>query len=243
MIRRDVGPRRRPNVRREMNDQPAPATAAPRASRSVLEPHERIAEVLFGLIMVLTFTGSLSIAEAGRDDIRVMLIGALGCNFAWGIIDAILYLMGCLAEKGQGIAMLRALRDTRDSATARMRLQDALPEPVAAVIAPAELAALHERLLRQPPPPARARLGRDDWLGALGVFLWVFLSTFPVAVPFIFMQHAPTALRVSNAVAIVMLFIAGAAYGRCVGRPPWLVGLAMVALGALLVALTIALGG
>jgi hypothetical protein len=49
-------------------------------SLRVLEPAERIAEVLFGLIMVLTFTGSLSIAEAGRDDIRAMLIGALGCR-------------------------------------------------------------------------------------------------------------------------------------------------------------------
>ena len=38
--------------------------------------------------MVLTFTGSLSVAEAGRDDVRTMLIGALGCNLAWGIIDA-----------------------------------------------------------------------------------------------------------------------------------------------------------
>ena len=42
----------------------------------VLDPSDRIAEVLFGLIMVLTFTGSLSIAEAGREDIRAMLIGA-----------------------------------------------------------------------------------------------------------------------------------------------------------------------
>ena len=50
----------------------------------VLDPSERIAEVLFGLIMVLTFTGSLSIADAGANDVRVMLIGALGCNLAWG---------------------------------------------------------------------------------------------------------------------------------------------------------------
>ena len=63
----------------------------------VLDPSERIAEVLFGLIMVLTFTGSLSIADAGENDVRVMLIGALGCNLAWGLIDAVLYLMGCLA--------------------------------------------------------------------------------------------------------------------------------------------------
>ena len=73
------------------------------SSKRVLDPIDRVSEVLFGLIMVLTFTGSLSVAEAGRDDVRAMLIGALGCNLAWGIIDGILYLMGCLAEKGQGL--------------------------------------------------------------------------------------------------------------------------------------------
>ena len=50
-------------------------------------------------------------------------------------------------------------------------------------------------------------------------------------------------MRVSNAIAIFMLFIAGAAYGRCVGRSPWLFGVSMVLLGAILVGLTIALGG
>jgi hypothetical protein len=66
----------------------------------VFEPSERIAEVLFALIIILTFTGSLSVAEAGRDDVRAMLIDALGCNLAWSMIDAVLYLMGCLAVKG-----------------------------------------------------------------------------------------------------------------------------------------------
>src|SRR5688572_22026395 len=80
------------------------------SSKRVLEPNERIAEVLFGLIMVLTFTGSLSVAEAGRDDVRTMLIGALGCNFAWGIIDGVVYLMGGLAEKGQRLMTYRAVR-------------------------------------------------------------------------------------------------------------------------------------
>jgi hypothetical protein len=63
-------------------------------AKRVLDPSDRIAEVLFGLIMVLTFTGSLSIIEAGRDDVHAMLIGALGCNLAWGVIDGVFYLMG-----------------------------------------------------------------------------------------------------------------------------------------------------
>ena len=58
--------------------------------RRVLEPIERLAEGLCGGIMVLTWTGSLSVAEAGREDVRTRLIGTLGCNLAWGIIDAIM---------------------------------------------------------------------------------------------------------------------------------------------------------
>ena len=49
---------------------------------------------------------------------------------------------------------------------------------------------MRQRLATLPEPPARARLRKEDWLGALGVFLLVFLSTFPVAIPFMFMPHA-----------------------------------------------------
>ena len=209
----------------------------------MLEPSERISEVLFGLIMVLTFTGSLSVAEAGREDVRTMLIGALGCNLAWGIIDAVFYLMGSLAEKGRDLAIFRAVRTAADPREAQRLIADALPPVIASVVRPPELDAMHQRLQQLPEPPGPARLNGSDWRGAAGVFLLVFLSTFPVAVPFIVMQDATAAMRVSNAVAVAMLFVAGAAYGRVVGRSPWVLGAVMVALGAVLVALTIALGG
>jgi VIT1/CCC1 family predicted Fe2+/Mn2+ transporter len=193
--------------------------------------------------MVLTFTGSLSVADAGRAEVRTMLIGALGCNLAWGIIDGVLYLMGCLAEKARDLMTYRAVRKITDPQQAQRLIARALPSVLASVVQPAELEAMHQRLQRLPEPADRARLSGSDWWGALGVFLLVFLSTFPVAVPFIFIQNAMTAMRVSNAIAIVMLFVTGAAYGRCVGRSPWAFGISMVALGSALVALTIALGG
>src|SRR5258707_13660265 len=110
-----------------------------KSSKRVLEPNERISEVLFGLIMVLTFTGSLSVAEAGREDVRVMLIGALGCNLAWGIIDGVLYLMGCLAEKGRGLLTFRAVREAADPKEAQRLIADALPSVVASVLEPVEM--------------------------------------------------------------------------------------------------------
>ena len=209
----------------------------------VLEPIDRVSEVLFGLIMVLTFTGSLSVAEAGRDDVRAMLVGALGCNVAWGVIDAMLYLMGGLADKGRGLMTFRAVRNTGDLQAARRDIAAALPPTVASILTPAELESMRQRLIQLPEPAARARLSKDDWLGATGVFLVVFLSTFPVVIPFIVMRSAGPALRVSNGVAIVMLFLTGWAFGRITGHHPGLVGLAMVVLGAILVGMTMALGG
>jgi hypothetical protein len=211
--------------------------------KRVLEPNERISEVLFGLIMVLTFTGSLSVADVRRDDVRTMLIGALGCNLAWGIIDGLFYLMGCLAEKGRNLKTLQAVRNAKDARKAQQLVADALPPAILSVLPPAELEALPERLRQLPEPPRRARLAAGDWAGAVGVFLLVFLSTFPVSLPFIFMKNTLLAMRVSNAIAVVMLFLAGLAYGRCVGWSPWGFGISMVLLGAVLVGLTIALGG
>src|SRR5437899_12768759 len=98
-----------------------------RSSRRVLEPIDRVSEVLFGLIMVLTFTGSLSVAEAGREDVRTMLIGALGCNIAWGVIDGVLYLMGSLAEKGRRLITLQAVRKAGDPQKAQRLIAGALP--------------------------------------------------------------------------------------------------------------------
>ena len=213
------------------------------SARRVLDPVERLSEILFGLIMVLTFTGSLSVAEAGRDDVRAMLIGAIGCNLAWGIIDGVLYLMGCLAEKGRGLVTFRAVRASADPGEAQRLIADALPPVIASVLDPAELETVRQRLMQLPEPRTRAQLGKDDWLGALGIFLLVFLCTFPVVIPFIFMRSAGPALRVSNAVAIAMLFLTGYAFGRMSGRHPWLVGFSMVLLGLILVVMTIALGG
>jgi hypothetical protein len=214
-----------------------------KSSKRVLEPHERISEVLFGLIMVLTFTGSLSVAEAGREDVRTMLIGALGCNVAWGLIDGVLYLMGCLADKGRNLMTLQALRKSTDPKKAQALIAGALPPLVASILRSEELDSMRERLIQLPEPSARASIGKRDWMGALGVFLLVFLSTFPVAMPFMFFQNARLAMRVSNAVAVAMLFITGFAYGRCVGWSPKLFGIAMVVLGGVLVALTMLLGG
>ena len=211
--------------------------------RHPLEPMERISEVLFGLIMVLTYTCSFSVAGAGREEVRTMLIGALGCNLAWGLIDAVFYLMGNFSVLGQGILKVSALRQVASPAEAHRIIADALPPLLVSVLSSADLEHMRQELNRVPDLPSRPRLRKDDWLGAIGVFLIVVLTTAPVAIPFALIRDARLALRVSNGIAIVMLFLAGYAFGRQAGHRPLGMGLAMVTLGVVLVAITISLGG
>jgi VIT family len=219
------------------------AGEAPASAKRALDPIDRVSEILFGLIMVLTFTGTLGAAEAGREDVQIMLIGALGCNLAWGVIDAVFYLMGCLADRGRGLIALKALRKSSDSQQAHRLISDALPPMIASVMKPAELEEIRARLTQLPEPPKRASLSKVDWYGAAGVLLLVFLSTFPVAIPFMLLSDPVLALRISNAIAIAMLFLMGYVFGRLTERNAWAVGLFMVLFGILLVVMTIALGG
>jgi VIT1/CCC1 family predicted Fe2+/Mn2+ transporter len=172
-----------------------------------------------------------------------MLIGALGCNLAWGIIDAAFYLINCLTMHGRNATLLRRVQRAATPAQAQQIIADALPSVLADALQAAELDRVHQHLKQLPEPAGRPRLTGENWRGAVGVFLLVFLSTLPVIVPFAFMQDARLALRISNGIAIAMLFAAGSMLATYAGIRRVPTGLAMVAIGSALVALTIALGG
>ena len=102
---------------------------------------------------------------------------------------------------------------------------------------------MRQRLTQLPEPTALVSLNRTDFAAATGVFLLVFLSTFPIVIPFFVVHEVGLALRLSNAVAIAMLFVTGWSLGRYAGRPGWTTGSGVVAVGLVLVGITIALGG
>lgn len=59
----------------------------------------------------------------------------------------------------------------------------------------------------------------------MGIFFLVFLATLPVALPFAFIPEAHRALRVSNGIALLMLFLGGYYLGRHGRGRPLLSGL------------------
>src|SRR5262245_20593596 len=129
-----------------MSDAPAQASA-----RGWLDPIDRISEGLFGLIMVLTFTCAVR-AASGDGDFRIMLIGAIDCNRAWGIIDAIMYFMACLSERAQGTTTLRAVRRASDASEGQRIIADALPPMVVSALQPEDLERVRQHLMAIPEP-------------------------------------------------------------------------------------------
>ena len=213
------------------------------SSSRVLDPIDRISEVMFGLFMVLTFTGTLSVVDSGREEVRSMLVAAIGCNIAWGFVDGVMYVLRNLVARGRKNRLLRAVRAAARPEQAHRLIGDEIGG-LSGAMAVTDLERVRQWIVAQPVPAAQ-RVGVTglDLRGAIGVFLLVFASTLPVVLPFVFIADPGVAKRVSAAVAIVMLFLCGYAWGRYAGLRPWRAGLVMVLLGLAVEAVVIALGG
>lgn len=209
--------------------------------RELLDPVDRVSEILFGLIMAVTIIGSLSVASAGRAEVRTAMAAALGCNLAWGLVDAVMYLVRTLTERTRNRSLAQLVRGANDDA-ARALIERSLPPHVAVLSGRVEVEGMRRRLLAL--PDSTGGLHGEDFLAAFAIFLLVVLATFPVALPFIVIDDPALAMRISQSVAVVMLFGAGFVLGRHAGhRRPVLTGSAMAMLGVVLIASVKALGG
>jgi hypothetical protein len=209
----------------------------------VLDTVDRVSELCFGLFMALTFVGAVSAATAGESAGRKMFFTALGCNLAWGLADAVMFLVRTLTNRGRRLTLALTVRHELDAAAGIGVLRRALPRWITPLITDTELGLIRARLAAIPDLPHRPRLVRDDVIGAVAIFLIVVLATFPVALPFVLFSDVRTALIVSRALTIVMLFASGMALGRHSGFGSWKAGCAMAALGVVLTMAIIALGG
>ncbi|MEY2867586.1 MAG: hypothetical protein RIQ43_1612, partial [Pseudomonadota bacterium] len=190
---------------------------------------------------LMTFTGTLSVATAGEQDIHTMMLAAIGCNLAWGLTDAVMYLITEITERERKISFLHKLHHAESAEAADKLIADEMPERLRSHANPAVFEAFRKSLVELPEP--RAILGRRQYLDGLWVFLLVAFSTFPIVLPFLLVDEAVQALRLSNALGVLTLFVSGTVLGRRAGGKGWHFGLAMAAIGSALVGIIILLGG
>jgi len=208
-----------------------------------LNPIERISEILFGLIMALSFTCAISVAETDRIGVKEMLIGAIGCNIAWGVIDAFMYVINLLAQRGRDLFILNFVRKSSEPEKAREYIAETFSPELLSVIKKDSLEQIRMEIVSANPGSMRPRIYWQDLKMALGIFLLVFLSTFPVSIPFAFIKDVHLALRISNGIAILLLFLSGWLLARYSGYKKFRTGFYMALIGIGMVFLTISLGG
>ena len=210
--------------------------------RPILDPIDRLSEIVFGLLMALSFTGTISVAASEGEQVGSVLMAALGCNVAWGIVDGVMFVLATAVERARRISYVEAIR-TEPFEQARQIFLDNLPEDVR-LSASDELADAIFKRIRASQAAGHGGIVRgQDLIAAASICALVIASTLPPSIPFMFIDDLPIAMRVSNATAIVMLFAIGARLGKYMGRSPWPMALVMATIGSVLVAITIALGG
>ena len=212
-----------------------------------LDPGARMGEILFGLIMTLTFTlgAGLIVQEEGREGARELLVATIGCNIAWGIIDGVFYILGQMFERGRLRRVAVAVKGAKSDAEARDHVAGELDEVLGRVATETErdrlYAGIAANLRARELEPNRLR--KADVMGGVASFWLVFFSSLPAALPFLFIDEPWTALRVSNALLLVLLFYVGYRWSKLTLAKPWIAGLVFLFAGTLLVAAAIALGG
>jgi VIT1/CCC1 family predicted Fe2+/Mn2+ transporter len=227
----------------------AAMNAQPQKERFVhryLDPASRMGEILFGLIMVLsiTLTAGLTVAE-GRAGVRQLLIAALGCNLAWGLIDGIMYVMNSMAERSVRSRLIREIQSAPSEGAALDMIRNEVEPELESLARPEDREIFYRATLKHLAQGGvlRTTLNKDDLYGGLACFLLVFVSCLPVVAPFLIFSEPTRALRVSNFLLVAMLFAVGNKWAVYANANRLVVGLSMVAIGLALVGVAVLLEG
>ncbi len=227
-------------------DKKAPGPARERFVQRYLDPASRLGEILFGLIMVLTATLTAGLtAGSGKAGVRQLLHAAVGCNIAWGIIDAVMYVMNCMVQRGGRARVVRAVQSAPNRTAALNIIREAVEPSFEPLAGAGNREALYESILQHVAhvKTAKTRVAKEDLYGAFACFWLVFISCLPAAAPFLLFPNPTRALRVSNFLLIGMLFVVGQKWAEYANTNRLLAGLAMVVVGLALVGVAVLLGG
>ena len=212
--------------------------------RRHLDPAARLGEVLFGLIMALGITGAVLLGREEADN-HALFVGIFGCNLAWAVVDGVMYVLTALFERARKARLARDVLGASTEDAALRQIGRELDGPLMAVTTPEERVQLHRSVLavlRRGELEA-PRVHRDDLLGGVAVALLIVLATFPIIVPYLVVPDPNVAVRVSNAIALTLLFLLGVRWGQIVGGRPVRIGAGLTLIGLVLVLVTIVLGG
>jgi hypothetical protein len=207
-------------------------------------PEDRMAEVICGLVMVLSFTAATaSIFENTTS--HALLIAILGCNISWGIVDGVTYVLGNLLNRGARARLILQIKSAPDDPHVSQAIAARIENVIGELLTPQQSEQVLQWII-QGASQAEAQpthLRKEDLYTALACFAIVFGAAIPVLVPFLLIKDEVVALRVSNGLILAMLFAIGWRWAPFANMNRLATGLGLLSLGVVLVLITVALGG
>ena len=219
----------------------------------VLDPIDRLSETIFSVLILLTFTMAYRVFWLHSDPYEPLppdylvdlFLAGLGATFAWGVIDGVIYALLAVFERGEKHRFL-----ARIQAAAPDDGLHAIADEFDYMLAPITgeeqcrlvYADIIDHLRESQPQPVT--LTRADLYGALACVIVALLAVLPSLLPLVLLRdYSWLAIRASNLISVAVLFVTGYRWGRYSGSNPLKTGLLLAAMGVMLAAIAIPLGG
>jgi len=211
---------------------------------TVLDPATSAIEIIIGVVVILgiTSSGRMGFGPPPGSPLGTVQLGALTA-VAWALIDAALVLLASLIMKARRRQAEERVRAASDAAGRRRAIADVYDETLAGSLPEPELDRVYARLAAHA-ATARTRVApdADDGYAMAATVLCVLFAMLPPLVPFLLPLPELLALAVSNAVAVLTLFVVGFLWAKYTTFGRWLAGTSIAAIGLAMVALTVLLG-
>ncbi|OPY31340.1 MAG: VIT family protein [Methanomassiliicoccales archaeon PtaU1.Bin124] len=176
-----------------------------------ISPSASLAELVYGTITALAVTNTLWLAiQQGPDADAVLIIAAMGANTAWGVADAMIYLLTISVENRRAYNLAKSVR-AMDDETAKLAIVDDLSGTVFHTMEDDDrdrwANAVHSKLMMT--EPHLQRIGKSDYIGAVSCFVLSLVAAVPVLMPHLFIEDVRTAVLAGNVVGLVMMTVLG----------------------------------
>lgn len=207
---------------------------------TILSPSDRHSEMLFGLIMVLTITGTVWL---GTNSTKAIISAGIGACIAWGIVDGIIYVYSSLLERGRIALAAQEASSCSGEGCDLIAIKEELEGTIVDTLGEREKHEVAQHILmRLKPVENHTHATKDDILGGIAAGMLVFVSGVPPLLPFVFLDGIQ-AMRLSSVIGLVMLYAIGYRWGSYVGRSRFWTGIIMMSVGIAITGVVIVLGG